>query len=85
MRLRDYIEVARLAQEIVEDQGTSYQEAIKKAKEKLLSDRVGAHKSENSISKTINDSITSDEDIDNGEIYNIKTGETIRSLEKWEH
>lgn len=58
MRLRDYIEVARLAQEIVEDQGTSYQEAIKKAKEKLLSDRVGAHKSENSISNRINHSIT---------------------------
>ena len=58
MRLRDYIEVARLAQEIVEDQGTSYQEAIKKAKEKLLSDRVGAHKSENSITNRINHSIT---------------------------
>lgn len=27
-------------------------------KQKLLSDRVGAHKSENSISKQINDSIT---------------------------
>ena len=58
MRLRDYIEVARLAQEIVEDQGTSYQEAIKKAKEKLLSDRVGAHKSENNLSKTNKNSIT---------------------------
>lgn len=36
MRLRDYIEVARLAQEIVEDQGTSYQEAIKKSKRKAI-------------------------------------------------
>ena len=49
-------------------------------KEKLLSDRVGANKSENSISKQINDSIALDEDIDNGEIYKITTGETTRSL-----
>lgn len=49
-------------------------------KEKLLSDRVGAHKSENSISNTNNDSIALDEDIDNGEIYKITTGEITRSL-----
>lgn len=49
-------------------------------KEKLLSGRVGAHKSDNNISKEFNDSIALYEDIDNGEIYNIKTGETIRSL-----
>lgn len=69
MKLRDYIEVARLAHEIVEHEGLSYKDAIEKAKEKLLSDRVGAHKSENSISKTIKNSISPDEDIDNGEIY----------------
>ena len=51
MRLRDYIEVARLAHEIVEHEGLSYKAAIEIAKEKLLSDRVGAHKSENSDSK----------------------------------
>lgn len=69
MKLRDYIEVSRLAHEIVEHEGLSYKDAIEKAKEKLLSDRVGAHKSENSISKTIKNSISPDEDIDNGEIY----------------
>mgnify|MGYP000583854886 CR=1 FL=1 len=58
LKLRDYIEIARLAQELVEEQGLSYKTAIEKAKEKLLSDRVGAHKSENSISKEFNDSIT---------------------------
>ena len=79
MKLRDYIEVARLAHEIVEHEGLSYKDAIEKA-EKLLSDRVGAHKSVNSISKTIKDSITLDEDIDNGEIYNIETGKTIREI-----
>lgn len=57
MRLRDYIEVSRLAQELIEEEGLSYLEAIEKA-EKLLSDRVGAHKSVNSNSKTFNDSIT---------------------------
>lgn len=58
MRLRDYIEVARLAQEIIAEEGLSYKAAIEKAKEKLLSDRVGAHKSVNSISKKFKDSIT---------------------------
>lgn len=57
MRLRDYIEVSRLAQELIAEEGLSYIDAIEKA-EKLLSDRVGAHKSVNSISKTIKNSIT---------------------------
>lgn len=57
-KLRDYIEVARLAHEIVEQEGLSYKDAIEKAKEKLLSDRVGAHKSENNLSKTNKNSIT---------------------------
>lgn len=57
-KLRDYIEVARLAHEIVEQEGLSYKDAIEKAKEKLLSGRVGAHKSENNLSKTNKNSIT---------------------------
>lgn len=82
LRLRDYLSVdlAKLMQMYREAEGLSYDEALVKAKEKLLSDRVGAHKSENSISKQINDSIALDEDIDNGEIYKITTGETTRSL-----
>lgn len=53
MKQDDYIEeVARSAQELIEKEGLSYKEAIEKA-EKLLSDRVGAHKSVNSISKRI--------------------------------
>ena len=66
MKLRDYIEVARLAHEIVEHEGLSYKDAIEKAKEKLLSDRVGAHKSDNNLSKTNKNSISLYEDIDNG-------------------
>lgn len=58
MRLRDFPKVAELAQMYVEADGMTYKEAIKKAKEKLLSDRVGAHKSVNSNSKVNNDSIT---------------------------
>lgn len=50
-KLRDYIEVARLAHEIVEQEALSYKDAIEKAKEKLLSGRVGAHKSDNNLSK----------------------------------
>lgn len=80
MRLRDWAEVPRLAQIYIESEGISYVEAIKKAKEKLLFDRVAAHKSNNNLSKTTNEIITLDEDIDNGEIYNIKTGETKREL-----
>ncbi len=70
MKQDDYIEeVARLAHEMIADKGLDYDIAIEIAKEKLLSGRVGAHKSENSISKTIKNSISPDEDIDNGEIY----------------
>ena len=38
------------AQKLIIKKGLSYIEAIEKAKEKLLSDRVGAHKSENNLS-----------------------------------
>lgn len=63
VRLRDYLDLAKLVQAYVETYGLSYEEAFEKAKEKLSSDRVGAHKSENSISKQINDSITEFEEI----------------------
>ncbi|CAM2079540.1 MAG: Spo0E like sporulation regulatory protein [uncultured Clostridium sp.] len=39
------------AYKLIVKERLDYIEAIEKAKEKLLSDRVGAHKSENSISK----------------------------------
>lgn len=59
MRLRDFPKVAELAQMYVEADGMTYKEAIKKAKEKLSSDRVGAQiNSDNNISKEFNDSIT---------------------------
>jgi hypothetical protein len=46
------------AQKLIIKKGLSYIEAIEKAKEKLLSDRVVAHKSENNLSKQFKDSIT---------------------------
>ena len=59
LRLRDYLDLAKLVQAYVEADGLSYEEAFKKAKEKLSSERVGAHvNSDNNISKTINDSIS---------------------------
>ena len=58
LRLRDFPKIHELAQMYIEVDGLGYKEAIKKAKEKLLSDRVAAHNSENSISNTNNDSIT---------------------------
>ena len=68
------------AQRLIIKERLGYLEAIEIAKEKLLSDRVGAHESDNSDSKTNKNSISLDEDIDNGEIYNIKTGETRKEL-----
>lgn len=59
MRLRDYIEVARLAQELIAEEGLSYIDAIEKAKELIASERVGAHVNSDSInSKQFKDSIT---------------------------
>lgn len=58
MELDDYIEeVARLAHEMIDATGLDYDVALEKA-EKLLTDRVGAHKTVNSDSKTFKDSIT---------------------------
>lgn len=69
------------AQKLIVKEGLSYKEAIEKAKELIGSERVGAHVNSDSInSKTNKNSISLDEDIDNGEIYNIKTGETIKEL-----
>lgn len=58
MRLRDFLDVAKLTQIYVETEGLDYEVAFEKAKEKLSSDRVAAHKSDNNDSKTYNDSIT---------------------------
>ncbi len=58
LRLRDYLDLAKLVQMYVETDGLNYEEAFKKAKEKLSSERVGAHNSDNNISKLNNDSIT---------------------------
>ena len=51
MILKDFLDLAKLVQSYIEAYGLSYEEAIERAKEKLLSDRVAAHKSNNSISK----------------------------------
>ena len=59
LRLRDYLDLAKLVQVYVETYGLSYEEAFKKAKEKLSSERVGAQiNSDNNISKEFNDSIS---------------------------
>ena len=57
-------------QKLIVKESLSYKEAIEKAKELIGSERVGAHKSVNSISKENKDSISLDEDIYNRE--NIK-------------
>ena len=58
LRLIDYLDLAKLVQIYVETDGLGYEEAFERAKEKLLSDRVAAHSSENNLSNRINDSIT---------------------------
>lgn len=69
------------AQKLIVKKGLDYIEAIEKAKELIGSERVGAHVDSDSInSKEIKDSISLDEDIDNGEIYNIKTRVSVKEL-----
>ena len=59
LRLRDFSKIHELAQMYVEVDGMGYKDAIKKAKEKLSSERVGAQiNSDNNISKEFNDSIS---------------------------
>lgn len=69
------------AQKLIVKKGLDYIEAIEKAKELIGSERVGAHVDSDSInSKEFKDSISLDEDIDNGEIYNIKTRVSVKEL-----
>ena len=56
--MRELHKVHKLAIELIRSGRISWNDAIEKAKEKLLSDRVGAHKSDNNLSKQFNDSIT---------------------------
>lgn len=51
MRLSKLLDLAKLVQSYVESYGLSYEEAIERAKKKLLPDRVAAHKSDNSFKK----------------------------------
>ena len=57
-RLREYPAIAELAQMYVEINGMDYKDAIKKAKELIGSERVGARiDSDNNLSNRNNDSI----------------------------
>lgn len=62
LKIRNYLEIAKLAQMYVETNGMTYKEAIEKAKELIGSERVGAHVDSDSInSKTFKDSISEKE------------------------
>lgn len=63
-RLREYPAIAELAQMYVEINGMDYKDAIKKAKELIGSERVGAHiDSDSTNSKVNNASITENKEI----------------------
>lgn len=49
----EYKEIVEIIQQCSEEQGLSYAEGLKKAKEKLLSDRAVTHKSNSNFAKKI--------------------------------
>lgn len=83
--LKVYAEIMDEVPKLKKDYELSYHEAIKKAKE-IYKDELEKAQSlatkqgKELIENQINDIITDKEDIDNGQLYDIKTGETTRDL-----
>lgn len=65
-------------------EGLSYEAALRQVKEMYEKAHSLTDQSiENEHLKTFNDIIADKEDIDNGDIYNIETGQTVRELWIW--
>lgn len=62
-------------------EGLSYQAALRQVKETYEKARSLTDQSiENEHEQSFNDIIAENEDIDNGDIYNLETGQTVREL-----
>lgn len=81
--LKVYAEIMDEAPKLEKDYGLSYHAAIRKAKEMFLDKKKVAPTPasfRNNDTKTTTDIIPLGTDIDNGEVYNIESGQTIREL-----
>ena len=68
LRLRDFNEISRLAQ-MYSEEGLSYNDALKKAKEKLSSERAATLSTDNNYSKIFNNSLAENLIKSNGGSY----------------
>lgn len=81
--LKVYAEIMDEAPRLEKDYGLSYHAAIRKAKEMFLDKKKVAPTPasfRNNDTKTTTYIIPLGTDIDNGEVYNIESGQTIREL-----
>ncbi|MDU7947823.1 MAG: hypothetical protein E7J31_05240 [Clostridium sp.] len=81
--LKVYAEIMDEAPKLEKDYGLSYHAAIRKAKEMFLDKKKVAPTPasfRNNDTKTTDYIIAESEDIDNNEIYDIDSGQTIRDL-----
>ena len=82
-KLKIYAEIMDEAPKLEKDYGLSYHAAIRKAKEMYLDKKESCSlpaSIRNNDTKTTDYIITDKEDIDNGEVYNIDSVQTIRDL-----
>ena len=82
--LKIYAEIADEARKLQKDYSLEYNVAIRQAKE-MYKDQLEkaqslATKQGKEHNKTFNDIISETEDLDNGEVYDINTRQTIREL-----
>lgn len=61
-------------------EGMTFDDAFEKALEMYKEVQTQATTQGNEQIKTFNDIVSDSEDLDNGEIYNIETGETVKEL-----
>lgn len=79
--IKIYAEIMEEAPKLEKDYGLSYHAAIRKAKEIYKKEGCSLPGSiRNNDTKTTSLILTDKEDLDNGEVYDINTGQTIREL-----
>lgn len=77
--LRLHLEIAEETKRLTME-GLEFNSALRKAKEMYKKSCSLPGSIRNNDTKTTTSIISDNEDLDNGEIYNIKTGQTIRDL-----
>jgi len=75
-----YLDQAKEVDLLMEEEGLTYEAALRKVESMYEKAQSLATKQGKEHTKTFNEIISDTEDLDNGEVYDINTGQTIREL-----